>query len=552
MILNSTAGQYGFQSHDNFPSNQTEGDFSTRGRLNNNMSAVPTGNDTSTGMAVYAPSTERARAPLHGASVSDFVTRIWEASTTPHGDASTEAPRSHVSELLSDMEKREDMVSFPAAYLNQNASSHVPQWTDVANLTNRMNTSAGWMWQYFDTTDHTTAVPTGAAFSDQTEASTFQAIDLSPVLTLIPSHNPQADIVLNVGVVSWDVIFKVMVLVIISLVGFVGNVKAIWSVVKESHLHRPPFYFLLSLGVTDLSRAVFCLPVVITTVLNGAQWRHGESACKLFAFATSFFIFSSALSLLAIAIDRHVSIVYSKTYRRRSLGIANLVAAIIIWVVAFSVSFPPVVGVGDYVFIPEEAQCTYQHKHYSSNDSVASVLVFLAILFLTYFLYFRIFRFLRAHRRMRPLQHTPARSSNWAFVGPGANGQAFINWLNGFGGQVPIRQGGQRTVQRLNFGRVVNLSTAKNEHLTRLFLIVTLVFGLSWTPYVVLSLWRIFLDDSLLPHPYVTISAWLGYAQVAFCPVVYFMCRGPSKKGHRTVYSEAEKREFLLENKIGK
>lgn len=196
------------------------------------MSAVPTGNDTSTGMAVYAPSTEGARAPFHGASVSDFVTRIWEASTTPHGDVSTEAPRSHVSELLSDMEKREDMVSFPAAYLNQNASSHVPQWTDVANLTNRMNTSAGWMWQYFDTTDHTTAVPTGAAFSDQTEASTFQAIDLSPVLTLIPSHNPQADIVLNVGVVSWDVIFKVMVLVIISLVGFVGNVKAIWSVVK--------------------------------------------------------------------------------------------------------------------------------------------------------------------------------------------------------------------------------------------------------------------------------------------------------------------------------
>lgn len=272
----------------------------------------------------------------------------------------------------------------------------------------------------------------------------------------------------------------------------------------------------------------------------------------MFAFATSFFVFSSALSLLAIAIDRHISIVYSKTYRRRSLGVANLVAAIVIWVIAFSVSFPPVVGVGDYVFIPDEAQCAYQHKHYSHNDSVASVLVFLVILFLTYFLYFRIFRFLRAHRRMRPLQHTPARSSSWAFLGPGANGQAFINWLNGFGGQVPARHGGQRTVQRLNFGRVVNLSTAKNEHLTRLFLVLTLVFGVSWAPYVILSLWRIFFDTTSLPSAYVTAAAWLAYGQVAVCPIVYFLCRGHSKKVTRTVYSHAEKREFLLENKIGK
>lgn len=263
-------------------------------------------------------------------------------------------------------------------------------------------------------------------------------------------------------------------------------------------------------------------------------------------------MFSSALSLLAIAIDRHISIVYSKTYRRRAPGLANLVVAVIIWVIAFSVSFPAVVGVGEYVFIPDEAQCAYQHRHYTLNSSVPSVLIFIAILFLTYFFYFRIFRFLRAHRRMRPLQHTPAMSSSWAFVGPGANGQAFINWLNGFGGQVPVRQGGQRAVQRLNFGRVVNLSTAKSEHLTRLFLLVTMTFGLMWLPHVVLSLWQTFFHASVISSLYVTTAAWMGYGQLALCPVVYFLARGALSRSTREVYSHAEKRSFLLENKTGK
>lgn len=282
-------------------------------------------------------------------------------------------------------------------------------------------------------------------------------------------------------------------------------------------------------------------------------FRHGSAACKLFAFATSFFVFSSSLSLFAIAIDRHVSIVHSKAYRRRCHGIVNLIVAAFIWLIAFCISFPPVLGVGEYIFIKEEAQCAFKHRSYHHSDGVASVLLFLAISFLTYLLYFRIYRFMRAHRRMRPLQHQPARSSTWTFVGPGANGQAFINWLNGFGGQATNRQTGQRTVQRLNFGRVVNLSTTKNEHLTRLFLILTFVFGVTWAPYVIVSMWRIFLDSSLLPEGFVTSAAWTSYSQVALSPLAYFLARGKVRRSPRAIQScPGDRKEFLLENKTRK
>jgi hypothetical protein len=62
---------------------------------------------------------------------------------------------------------------------------------------------------------------------------------------------------------------KAVTLVVLAAVGVVGNALVIWSMVKQSHLHRPPFYYLLSLSLTDLSRAAFCLPLVLMTLLQG-------------------------------------------------------------------------------------------------------------------------------------------------------------------------------------------------------------------------------------------------------------------------------------------
>nr|KAG5698175.1 hypothetical protein BaRGS_030538 [Batillaria attramentaria] len=113
---------------------------------------------------------------------------------------------------------------------------------------------------------------------------------------------------------------KAVTLAILAVGGVIGNALVIWSVVRRRHLHRPPFYYLLSLSLTDLSRAAFCLPLVLMTLLQGSVWRHGNSACDLFAFANSFFVLSSCVSLLDVAADRHLSLVYSRSYRRRAGG----------------------------------------------------------------------------------------------------------------------------------------------------------------------------------------------------------------------------------------
>lgn len=342
-----------------------------------------------------------------------------------------------------------------------------------------------------------------------------------------------------------DVVLKVATLVIIILLAVIGNSFVIYTISRSRRLHRPPFYYLISLSVADLSRAVFCLPFVMASVLEGHVWKHGDTSCMLLAFANAFFVYSSIMALLAIAIDRHLAVVHTKLHKRRSRGLMNLSVVLIGWVIAFAMSFPPVLGIGSYTYIPEEAQCTFKHKRYSNNNTLGYLFMFASLLVVTDILYCRVFIFLRNHRKMRPLTHPPARSSNWTFFGPGANGQAVINLLNGFAAGPPNPM--INTVQNLppQFGRIVNLQTVRNEHLTRLFFVVTIVIDVLWIPYMIKSFWQTFGYSQNIPSLLSTVAAWLSYFQVASCPLVYVCCNSPFRKAIRANVNAYYKRGIV-------
>ncbi|XP_069142162.1 probable G protein-coupled receptor 85 [Argopecten irradians] len=318
-------------------------------------------------------------------------------------------------------------------------------------------------------------------------------------------------------------VIKVVVLSIIIIMGIFGNVMVIYSVVSNKRFHKPPFYYLISQSISDLSRAVFCLPFILASVAQGSVWRHGDSACTLLAFANTFFVFSSAVSLMAIVVDRHLAIVYSHFHRRRSQGLLNLAIVILGWLVSFAVSFPPVFGMGTYRYIPEESQCAFKHKRYRKNDTLGFVLVFSGVILATMFLYVRIFIFLRDHRKMRPLFREPPRSNNWTFFGPGANAQVVINWLNGMPMGPPAQM--PTITQNLNqtTGRVTNLRTRKNEHLCRTFFILSLAMYSLWLPYLLQAYISIFGKENSVSPLFITVSAWLTYSQVGISPFVYIL-----------------------------
>lgn len=350
---------------------------------------------------------------------------------------------------------------------------------------------------------------------------------------------------------QYTLALKIISLALIIFTGILGNSVVVYTIIRDKRLHRPPFYYLVSLSMSDLARSVFCLPFVLTTVIQGYVWVYGENVCTLLAFTNTFFIYSSAITFLLIAADRYIGVVRTRFYRRKCGGLISLAFIVFGWGVAFLVSFPPIFGLGSYTFVPDEAQCTYAHKNYRTNDTLIFVMVFTLMMGLSLFLYYRILIFLRNHRKMHPFFHQPARSNNWTFFGPGANGQALVNWLNGFTGfrqnpwLNPIAAGFQMPPRQL--GRTVNLKVVKDEHLSRLFFLVNIIFDGLWIPYLVLSYWQIFATSKKLSPTFVSVAAWCSYLSVAINPLVYLCYSGTLRRAFRPSVNAYSKRDSVRE-----
>ncbi|XP_045166804.1 probable G-protein coupled receptor 85 [Mercenaria mercenaria] len=310
-------------------------------------------------------------------------------------------------------------------------------------------------------------------------------------------------------------------------IGFIINVAVIYVIASDRKLHKAPFYFLICNAVMDLSKTVFCLPFVIEAVLSNFQWIYDQKTCTVVAFSNSFFTVSTVIGLLAIVIDRYLSVTAARFYSKCSHGLVNLAVIIVGWGVAFCLSFPPIFEDGAYQFLPIEMQCTFYHMPYRENETLGYTISFVCLLLVIMFLYCRLLLFMRSHRRMAPLYHEPARSSDWAFFGPGANGQALINLLNGFAGGQPNHLAATARQIQQNFGRVVNLRVIKNEHITRLFFATSLTFLLLWSLYLFQVFVKVFCDSAFLSAKFVLWATMLSYCHVAVCPLACLLFGSP-------------------------
>ena len=330
------------------------------------------------------------------------------------------------------------------------------------------------------------------------------------------------------------VVLKSLWLVAAVCAGTLHNTLVIYTILKDKKLHRAPYYYMVNLSVADLLRSLLCLPFVLATVMHDSVWVYGSTGCKLLAFSSTFFTFGALFALFILAVDRHMSVAYHSFHARRFHGLMCLAIVLLGWGIAFILAFPPVFGLGTYGFIPYEAQCTLEHRHYTDNDTLGFTAIFVAIALLILFVYVKIFMFLRTHRRMRPILYEPARSDNWTFFFPGGNripNQVFVGGLaravtNPPGLVAPHHPQGNA---HLN-GRYVCSPSQKNEKLTRVFFMVTLLFQILWMPYLSMCLWYMLDPERRIPYVFASVSTWLTYSQCAVLPLVYMTCHRPFRQ----------------------
>lgn len=132
--------------------------------------------------------------------------------------------------------------------------------------------------------------------------------------------------------------------IIICVTAVIGNLMVIYAILANKSLRTSPTnQFLLSLAISDLITAILAMPFHIEFVFLHGVWNHGVGMCIAFLTAWLITVPTSILTLLAISIDRFLSL-KDPLRRYRVSQTLTLIVISIIWVYCLVWAFVPLMG----------------------------------------------------------------------------------------------------------------------------------------------------------------------------------------------------------------
>ncbi|XP_049276342.1 octopamine receptor 1-like [Rhipicephalus sanguineus] len=125
-----------------------------------------------------------------------------------------------------------------------------------------------------------------------------------------------------------------------------GNLLVIIAVLASTKLRTVTNYFVVSLAVADLSVGLTVLPYsIVLEVLE--VWIFGHTWCQIWLAVDVWLCTSSILNLCAISVDRYLAITRPVRYRSLMSSRRAKLLIVAVWVIAFVICFPPLVGWND-------------------------------------------------------------------------------------------------------------------------------------------------------------------------------------------------------------
>ena len=131
-------------------------------------------------------------------------------------------------------------------------------------------------------------------------------------------------------------ISKVCAFSFILLGSFFGNIFVIIIVYKRRDLRKTMNYFVVNMAVSDLLFPLVVIPDQITKIVTDSWYWHvggilGLTLCKLFYFASLVSLIVSVQSLVWIAVDRFVAVVFPLKFALISSKISTYGSSIFVY-----------------------------------------------------------------------------------------------------------------------------------------------------------------------------------------------------------------------------
>ncbi|ESO91040.1 hypothetical protein LOTGIDRAFT_94468, partial [Lottia gigantea] len=124
---------------------------------------------------------------------------------------------------------------------------------------------------------------------------------------------------------------------LVMLIGVVANLGLWWIICRRGFAQSSRNWYILNLAISDVLTIVLCKPFVVVRIIS-KNWTFGVAWCKIVPLLQSTYVFVSTLSILALAVDRYKSIMYTAGKSNNRIRTCLIISGI--WMVSVALSFP--------------------------------------------------------------------------------------------------------------------------------------------------------------------------------------------------------------------
>ena len=311
----------------------------------------------------------------------------------------------------------------------------------------------------------------------------------------------------NYGRLYSPTFVKAAVPVFISIicVALFGSFLACLSTLINRNLRKSATnYFIFSLALSDLITASLVMPLDLDQLVHDGKWSYGAVLCDVWYTAYLLAVPTSIMSLLAISVDRYLTLRDPLNRYRATRLMTRKRAAILIgvlWLYSLLLSLLPIMG---WKEIPTQGSIYFGYcvlnatKIYSALSSVVN---FLLPAVAMCFIYFRIYLIARDMNWLRDMKITTEKN---------LQAQAESDYLSSQTVTAAYAKRNRKILKR-------NLKAAKTIS------VLVSTFFFCWMPYTVASIVGVFYHSPtfLTPPEVMTGLLMLGYLNSALNPFLY-------------------------------
>ncbi|ESO87467.1 hypothetical protein LOTGIDRAFT_72476, partial [Lottia gigantea] len=132
------------------------------------------------------------------------------------------------------------------------------------------------------------------------------------------------------------IIITMYTLIIVLAVG--GNLIVCYTILRVRRMRTVINFFIISLAISDILMAIFCIPFTFVANLVLNYWPFGDILCPIVTFLQTAAVFLSCFTLVAISIDRYVAIIYPLRQKLSKKQASVIIGCV--WFCSFIIPLP--------------------------------------------------------------------------------------------------------------------------------------------------------------------------------------------------------------------